>query len=86
MPKPARRLSSPLTTTLPTKLLGRHRWSLSCVYPLTDTQAGAAAGGAEIVLDPDVLVVVPLVVCVDCNEPYMECRGYACEALDILGN
>lgn len=83
MAKPkGKRAGAVLSSLLPAKHPGTHRWIVSAVYPLSPPQAAAVAGGALLNLDPDKLLVPNLVCCLDCNLPYAEARLTHCEAGD----
>lgn len=83
MAKPkGRKRGQVLSTLLPAKHPGRHRWIINAVYPLTDEQAAAVAGGAELNIDPERLLVPNLVCCLDCDLPHGEARMTACAADD----
>lgn len=69
---------------MPTKELGRHRWTAIACYSLTASQASAADNGAAVTLGPDMLVSF-LVGCIDCEQPYETCRLDPCSAGDEWG-
>lgn len=81
MAKPRKR-GGFLSEILPEKEDGRHRWVLSAVYPLRGGEAAAMSGGAHLNLDPERFVVVPMITCADCNDPFVEAKDEPCRAGD----
>lgn len=61
----------------PAKIEGRHRWGLSLMYALTNTQAAAAMRGARVNLD-DAPRVTAGVGCIDCRGEYQTVNGAPC--------
>lgn len=71
-----------LSSLLPAKAPGRHRWIVNAVLPLTPEQAAAVTGGAELSVDPEKLIALNPVACVDCNLPYTEGHMQPCSEDD----
>jgi hypothetical protein len=71
----------------PPKEPGRHRWMATTAYTLTPSQAAAAAEGAQLTLEPSMMIAFAI-GCIDCEQPYHPARLEPCPAGDdwsVLG-